>query len=89
MLGIPYEPGAMEKSEITGTQTDKSRILRWRNVEGVFWVADPGILEGKHILLVDDVVTTGSTLEACATEILKVGGTRVSIATMGVSMKVF
>lgn len=69
----------------TESQTKKHRIERWKNVEGIFHVNDPEFLEGKHILLVDDVVTTGATLEACGTEILKVIGTKLSVATMAMA----
>ncbi|MFI5163654.1 MAG: ComF family protein [Bacteroidia bacterium] len=64
------------------TQTKKSRYARWKNVEEIFQVISPEKIEGKHILLVDDVVTTGSTLEACANRILEVPNTRVSVATI-------
>ena len=64
------------------TQTRKSRFARWKNVEEIFCVVAPEKLEGKHVLLVDDVVTTGSTLEACANKILEVPGTKVSVATI-------
>ena len=53
-----------------------------KNVENIFAVADAEQIKGKHILLVDDVVTTGSTLEACAQLILEVEGAKVSIATL-------
>ena len=66
----------------TETQTHKGRISRWENMDGIFEVANPSILENKHILLVDDVVTTGATLEACGSEILKIAGTTLSIATL-------
>jgi ComF family protein len=67
----------------TSTQTRKNRFERWENVEKIFGVINPEELSGKHILLIDDVVTTGSTLEACARQILKIDGTKVSIATLG------
>ena len=69
----------------TESQTRKKRYARWQNVETVFEIADKKQLEGKHILLVDDVVTTGATLEACAQKILEIPGTKVSIATMAYS----
>ncbi|MEO6219680.1 MAG: phosphoribosyltransferase family protein [Ginsengibacter sp.] len=66
----------------TETQTKKGRTQRWENVEKSFAVKDPSVLGGKHILLVDDVITTGATIEACGAEILKSGETKLSIATL-------
>lgn len=70
------------RKRFTETQTKKHRTERWQNVEGSFEITDERELKGKHILLVDDVVTTGATLEACGAEILKVEGTQLSIATL-------
>lgn len=64
------------------TQTRKSRVGRWENVESLFKLKDVKSLAGKHILLVDDVVTTGATLEACAQTLLQIPGVTVSIATI-------
>ncbi len=86
-LEIPYSSDLLERPENTNSQTNKSRIDRWTNMEGVFRVKQPEQVSWKHILLADDVVTTGSTLEACAAEILKVEGTRVSIATLAMAPK--
>ena len=69
----------------TETQTKKHRTERWKNVEKTFRVLRPAELEGKHILLVDDVITTGATLDACASEILKVKNTKVSIAALALA----
>ncbi|HKI89760.1 MAG TPA: phosphoribosyltransferase family protein [Draconibacterium sp.] len=66
----------------TSTQTRRNRFERWQNVEGIFDVARPSEFENKYILLVDDVVTTGSTLEACAFSLLKTENIKVSIATL-------
>ena len=67
----------------TSTQTRKNRFERWENVENIFGINDPEEFTGKHVLLIDDVVTTGSTLEACASQLLKVDDVKVSIATLG------
>lgn len=78
----PVIEKAAERKVYTETQTRKGRIARWENMEGVFAVADASAIQNKHILLVDDVITTGSTLEACGTELLKVSGTTLSIAAL-------
>ena len=66
----------------TETQTRKSRIKRWENVKEVFAVKNENLLEGRHILLVDDVITTGATLEASATKLLEIPGVKVSVASI-------
>jgi ComF family protein len=70
------------RNVFTETQTHKGRISRWENMDGVFAVTDSSLLQGKHTLLVDDIVTTGATLEACGAEILKIPGTTLSLATL-------
>lgn len=81
-VNIAYSSDVLARVLFTSTQTRKNRFERYQNMEGVFAVTDVPMLQGKHVLLVDDVLTTGSTLEACAHEILKVPGTKVSIATL-------
>lgn len=81
-LHKPVITDAVYRATDVGTQTIKNRYERWENTEGVFKIKDISRLENKHILIVDDVVTTGSTLEACASEILKLKNTKVSIATL-------
>jgi len=66
----------------TSTQTRKNRFERWENVDNIFEIKNPDVFAGKLVLLTDDVVTTGSTLEACTIELLKIKGTRVSVATL-------
>jgi len=70
------------RAKATETQTHKSRFTRFQNMQEVFVVTDLLKLKNKHVLLVDDVVTTGSTLEACAAQLLKIEGLRLSIATI-------
>jgi ComF family protein len=72
----------LKRVTATETQTRKSRFERWQNVEGIFELSNPETFHGKHILLVDDVVTTGSTLEACAAAIHSATHANVSIATL-------
>jgi ComF family protein len=80
-MGIPFSE-AMARYKETTTQTRKHRYERFENVNRVFGVRNIAKVENKHILLVDDVITTGSTLIACAESLLEVPGTKVSIATM-------
>ena len=84
-LNLPVNTNALMRVESTETQTRKSRFDRFRNVEGKFLVSKAIDLEGKHIILTDDVVTTGSTLESCAISILELKGTKVSILTLAVA----
>jgi ComF family protein len=81
-MEIPYDGKALVKSRITSTQTRKSRFERWVNVSGKFEVRSAETIAGLHVLIVDDVVTTGATLEACAEVLLKVPGVKVSVAAV-------
>lgn len=81
-LNIPVEEDNLVRIRATETQTHRSRFSRFENMQEVFAVKDPEALINKHILLVDDVVTTGSTLEACGAELLKIEGLKLSIATI-------
>jgi ComF family protein len=66
----------------SNTQTRKARYNRWENVENIFAVDHPERIQSHHLLLVDDVITTGATLESCAQALLEVSGVKVSIATI-------
>ena len=81
-LQKPISAGNLKRITATDSQTRKTRFERWQNVEGIFELSNPVAFSGKHILLIDDVVTTGSTLEACAQAILSKTNARVSIATL-------
>jgi len=68
------------------TQTSKNRMERSINVEEKFDLNNPDILNDKHVLLIDDLITTGATLEACCVQLLKVDNIEISIATMAYTM---
>lgn len=78
----PIETNALIRIQHTATQTQRSRFDRWDNVGDVFKVKAPKKIEGKRILLVDDVLTTGATIGSCANILLEHTGTKVCIATL-------
>lgn len=85
-FGRPCVGNGMKRVVHSESQTKQSRESRLHNVGEVFEVAKPKSLEGKHILLVDDVLTTGATLETCANKLLEIPGTKVSMATIAIAM---
>ncbi len=80
--GVPVDLLSLARVSVSDTQTKRSRYDRWTNVEGIFAVTDQDLIKGKHILLVDDVITTGSTIESCTNELLKTEGVRVSVIAL-------
>ena len=86
VTGLKTDTGLLVRRSMTKTQTKKSRYDRWTNVEGIFQVTDPAVLIDKHILIVDDVITTGSTIEACVNELLNVENVKVSVAALAFSV---
>jgi ComF family protein len=81
-MKIPVDPYAICRKKETETQTKKSRFRRWQNVAEVFDVTNPGSMEMKHVLIVDDVITTGATLESCIHALSSIHGIRISVATI-------
>lgn len=81
----PIIKNAVARIYPTESQTKKNRIERWQNMQDRFQLKDPAIVSNKHILLIDDVVTTGATLEACGQVLLQGENTRLSIATLCIS----
>lgn len=81
-LHIPYKETYLHRISATKTQTFKNKTERYSNVFYNFQVPNEGTLRNKHVLLIDDVITTGATLEACCNALLKVEGIKLSILTM-------
>jgi ComF family protein len=82
VLNKPVDTKTLRRRIANPTQTRKHRYERWLNVNEVFEVKYPKNIKDKHVLLVDDVVTTGATLESCANVLLECEGVRVSIVTL-------
>lgn len=81
-LQVPVQSKNIIRHRFTETQTKKHRTERWKNVSGSFAIKDKEKLTRKHILLVDDVITTGATLEACCEILKKIPDLKISIATL-------
>lgn len=86
-MHIPVMIGNVIRQRYTETQTKKHRRERWENVADSFLVKDPAILCNKNLLLVDDVITTGATLEACGHSIVQTANVQLSLATLSMATK--
>ena len=85
--GIPVNTQCIERIIDTDTQTRKGSTERWKNAEGIFRLTNITSLKNKHILLVDDVSTTGSTLHACTSTLLCAPNVRISIFALAKTRK--
>ena len=85
VVGLPVDVSSVIREKHTDTQTRKSTYERWENVEGIFELHHAESLIGKHVLIVDDVLTTGATTVACASRIMEVEGIRISVLTLAVA----
>lgn len=86
-LNVPVDKGSVKRSRATETQTRKSRFNRWENVNEIFEVVNKENLENKHVLVVDDVITTGATLQSCYSSLSAVKGIKISLASIAVALR--
>lgn len=82
---IPIQLKTLKRKQYNESQTHKTKEQRWKSVEHAFWVTDKKMVENKNVLLIDDVITTGATLEACGNQILKCGALSIGIATIALA----
>ncbi len=85
-MGIFCEKSVLKRTVFSDSQTKKSRQSRFSGIQSAFEIRNPKLLENKTVLLVDDVLTTGATLETCGKEILKIPGTRLLAATIAIAV---
>jgi len=85
VLHTKYLENVLIRSSTSKTQTFKNRVERFKNLMTNFSITDTTFLKNKHVLLIDDVVTTGATLEACCKELLKTENIKISIATIALT----
>lgn len=85
ILNIKYLEGILIRNTMAKTQTLKKRLDRFKSLVNNFSLINANLLKNKHVLLIDDVVTTGATLEACCNELLKVEGIKISVVTIALT----
>lgn len=85
VLNADYLEDVLVKITNTKSQTTKARFTRWNNNEELFALKNMEAIDNKHILLVDDIITTGATLEACIGVLNQLKNVKISIATMAIA----
>ncbi|HEY9186202.1 MAG TPA: phosphoribosyltransferase family protein [Salegentibacter sp.] len=84
-LAAQYIDDVLVKRSASTTQTLKKRLSRWGSIAETFMIENPEKLENKHLLLVDDLITTGATMEACVSKLQKINGVKISLASMAIT----
>jgi ComF family protein len=85
VLHKPVDTLHLRRIRENATQTKKSVFDRYKNTEGIFHLTDTSVFEGRHVLLIDDVLTTGSTLEACMIALMTTPNIRISLFTLALA----
>ena len=85
ITGLPINKDVVKRTVFKGSQTRRSRWDRQENVEYAFKLIHGEPIAGKHLLIVDDVVTTGATIIACAKELVKAGNVKISVLSLGLT----
>lgn len=81
--GLPILADVVERAEFAKSQTKLGRLARARNVEGAFRLKNPAAIAGKHLLIVDDIITTGATIKSLSAELLQAENIKISIFALG------
>lgn len=87
ITGIPVAKNVVKRISFKKSQTKMNRWQRLDNVKDVFEIKDTTLPKGKHILLIDDIVTTGTTIISCAQELMKCGNVRFSVLSLGLTKR--
>ncbi|HRG58872.1 MAG TPA: ComF family protein [Bacteroidia bacterium] len=86
-LQIPFNKDILIRAIASSTQTKKNRFERWQNVSTIFKIENLENITNKHVILVDDVITTGATVEACANTLLKASPKKISFLALACTIK--
>ena len=84
-LNAEYIDNVLIKTTATKTQVFKKRVSRWNNTNEIFTIANTNLIQGKHVLLVDDIITSGATIEACSNMLNKAKNIKISVATIAIA----
>lgn len=82
VTGLPITTKAVKRTKFEGSQTKLGRLERLENMDGIWKLSNAEEVSGKHVLIVDDVVTTGATSISCAKELLKAGNVKISMLSL-------